>query len=227
MLSVFRRPAPYLVAPAVAVGLVWSPVSAQDQPDDLTEAGPAIEVESDDLPPVWSAGLAAAIAEPGPPAAPVGLVGVDVGGMVFLGWAPNTDEDLADYVIQRLDADGEPAMVTVSLLNGHLDLSAPNGINRYRVAARDQSGNLSTSSVEVRVTVGSTPVVEPEEAPADQPALLTDDAEDTGSAETDDPGSDDGGDTVSPDADELDPDRDAVDAAVEVGGSNAAAAGLG
>ncbi|MEM9566241.1 MAG: hypothetical protein AAGA93_26710, partial [Actinomycetota bacterium] len=153
MFSSIRRSAPSFVAPAVAlavlaalVGPVASPAAGQEPPDLPPVGGP-------DLDPIETPDVDA-------PAPPTGLLGLEVGGLVFLGWVPNDEADIGDYVVFRsASRNGRTQVVAITTANGLLDTSPRAGDNYYTVVARDTAGNLSAPSASVIVRSGEPPSV--------------------------------------------------------------------
>lgn len=91
-------------------------------------------------------------AETDPPAPPDGVIGVDLGGVVFLGWAPNVEDDLAGYVVEwSSGAEGPFTTLATVSLNGHIDGAPVAGANHYRISAQDTSGNRSEGATVVVV----------------------------------------------------------------------------
>ena len=78
------------------------------------------------------------------PAAPTGLMAMPGDQRVALSWTPNTEPDIAAYLVYR---DGV-AIATVDGLS-YVDTAVTNGVkHEYRIAARDTSGNWSPLSAE-------------------------------------------------------------------------------
>ncbi|MBM3285938.1 MAG: T9SS type A sorting domain-containing protein [Candidatus Eisenbacteria bacterium] len=90
-----------------------------------------------------------------PPAAPMGLAAADEGDRVRLAWFPSAEPDFADYALHRRQT-GSPDVWTVPglLSPSFLDTTASPEIEYfYSVTARDVSGNPSSPSAEVAVTL--------------------------------------------------------------------------
>jgi hypothetical protein len=96
-----------------------------------------------------------------PPAVPQGLVAVadSAAGAIDLSWSPDTDSDLAAYVIYRRDTkQNEPAqrIASVGLETSYRDTTAKAEHSyAYSLSAVDQSGNESQHSAEVEETLPS------------------------------------------------------------------------
>ncbi len=110
-----------------------------------------------------------------PPAAPTGLIGLDIGGLVVLGWDPGVDEDHDGYLVQRSPVAGGPYQTVATVpvgQNGHEIFDPPAGRWFYVVVARDLMGNPSEPSDEVEivtVAVEPDPDVDPEPEPDAEP----------------------------------------------------------
>jgi len=94
-----------------------------------------------------------------PPRRPIGLEAVfdkaEAAAFVDLSWTPNTEEDLAGYIVYRRDLDSGAAAVRISPANVLLDSPAFHDADvlaghryAYSVSAVDKSGNESKPSVE-------------------------------------------------------------------------------
>ena len=96
-----------------------------------------------------AAALAADAADTTPPATPTGLTATAGDGRVDLDWADSSETDLAGYLVERT-TDGKAWETSVS---AHPDTGLTNGTTyRYRVSARDRSGNTSAPTAEVSAT---------------------------------------------------------------------------
>lgn len=99
-----------------------------------------------------------------PPAAPTGLTAARNGGTVRLSWVANTEPDLAGYSLYRgSSASGTFARINDSLLVDERDddaaLPAGQDVAWYRLAALDRSGNTSSMSPAVSVSLAGADVV--------------------------------------------------------------------
>ena len=109
------------------------------------EAIDAIQLVGWDRPP---------ISDTTPPAAPVGLavnVPVNLGGVLELDWADNTDSDLAGYNVYRSETSGSSySQITADVINSaYTDTGLTDGTTYYYVVtAVDSSGNESGNSTE-------------------------------------------------------------------------------
>lgn len=85
-----------------------------------------------------------------PPAAPSGLVAAREGANVRVRWSPNTEPDVAGYIVYRAVAQsGGPSRITSTLVSGteYLDTQVPNAEQIwYEISAVDESGNESAHS---------------------------------------------------------------------------------
>jgi hypothetical protein len=88
-----------------------------------------------------------------PPAAPSGLSGDESDGTVMLSWLPNTESDLAGYVVERDSGGGFSDLATVGNVPEYVDTTPPAGDAHYRVVAIDTAGNRSAASEPVTVTI--------------------------------------------------------------------------
>lgn len=91
-----------------------------------------------------------------PPAAPTGLVGIEVDGMAQLSWTPNNEPDLSSYVVRRAPSASGPFSDIDTVAAGaaaYVDASAATGSNFYAVVAVDTTGNQSAESNPVEVTI--------------------------------------------------------------------------
>jgi fibronectin type 3 domain-containing protein len=120
----------------------------------ITLSGHALEIRS-----TPSATITALMRDTFPPAAPAGLAAVPGNGSIDLSWEPNTEPDLAGYIVYRqaVVADGTltgaPTRLTPSLIPApaYSDLTAqPGQAYSYSVVAVDSAGNQSTPSSEAR-----------------------------------------------------------------------------
>ncbi len=86
-----------------------------------------------------------------PPTAPTGLMALPGDQRAALSWTPNAEDDIADYLVYR---DGVQIAVVPGPGISWVDTGLTNGVeHEYRLAARDESGNVSPlSAVAVRVT---------------------------------------------------------------------------
>lgn len=92
-----------------------------------------------------------------PPAAPSGLVAAREGDDVRVRWSPNTEPDIAGYMVYRAETPSSgPSRITGTLVTGteYLDTSVP-AADRvwYEVSAVDESGNESAHSSTFAVTL--------------------------------------------------------------------------
>lgn len=92
-----------------------------------------------------------------PPAAPTGLVAAREGDDVRVRWTPNSEPDVAGYLVYRaLTPSSGPSRITPTLVTGteFLDTSVP-ATDRvwYEVSAVDESGNESPHSSTFAVTL--------------------------------------------------------------------------
>ena len=107
-----------------------------------------------------------------PPRPPAGLEGVPYGFSVDLSWQPNTEPDLAGYVVERAPGlapagspeTGDPAAAwrqispdAFAAPGFHDQLPRDPAQYRYRVSAVDTSGNRSVPSEEVTIAVHADP----------------------------------------------------------------------
>lgn len=120
----------------------------------LTLGGHALEIRS-----VLSPAITTAMRDTFPPATPAGLAAVPGTASIDLSWEPNTEPDLAGYIVYRqaVAADGTlagaPTRLTPSLISAPAfsDVTAqPGQTYSYRVAAVDSAGNQSPTSGEAR-----------------------------------------------------------------------------
>jgi fibronectin type 3 domain-containing protein len=89
-----------------------------------------------------------------PPAVPKALQAVASVGAVTLIWEPNTERDLAGYIVMRgaTDADLQPMMPSPITATTFKDDLAPGTHHVYAVRAVDKAGNMSASSNRVEET---------------------------------------------------------------------------
>jgi hypothetical protein len=93
------------------------------------------------------------------PSAPAGLALASPDGALALTWLPNAESDLAGYYVYRTPLGDEQG--TAVQLNGDAVatstyvLPAQSGEWLYQVRAADRSGNLSTASASITVTMGN------------------------------------------------------------------------
>jgi len=96
-----------------------------------------------------------------PPLAPAGLQATGSGvGAVALTWSPNGEEDLAGYLVYRLNPEGVPVLLTPEPIptNSFVDVGLePGATYTYVVRAVDRAGNVSPPSEGVRATAGPAP----------------------------------------------------------------------
>ncbi len=120
----------------------------------VTLSGHALEIRSAPSPTITSV-----MRDTFPPATPSGLAAVPGNGAIDLSWEPDTEPDLAGYIVYRqtIAADGTlsaaPTRLTPSLIPApaYSDLTAqPGQTYSYRVVAVDSAGNQSGASAEVR-----------------------------------------------------------------------------
>ena len=84
-----------------------------------------------------------------PPAAPKGLAGVSSEGTINLIWEPNTEADLAGYIVLRDVLPGDhlaPLTPAPIQANSYVDTVAPGATYVYVVKAVDKAGNISAAS---------------------------------------------------------------------------------
>lgn len=177
LLGLFHDEMADAAAVAAARDAGFDPQPAPDDPE-----GPSDPVEpsdpdgpgesSDPVESVEFIDIADVVAE-NAPAAPVGLIGFQVGGDIVLGWAPGPEADLADYRVGRAAEPGGPyeivATVPVGFI-GHQDGSPLAGDGHYVVVARDIDGNQSAPSAEVLVAFDpALAPLEPEPVPVPEP----------------------------------------------------------
>ena len=123
-----------------------------------TRDGGPIEVEG---PP--SAAIEVTTRDTFPPAVPRGLVAVAdaAGGAIDLSWQPDTEADLAAYMVYRRDLPASlPAqrIASVGVETSFRDTAVqPGHTYAYSVSAIDQSGNPSASSPDVEETLPKQP----------------------------------------------------------------------
>jgi hypothetical protein len=120
----------------------------------ITLNGHALEIRS-----TPSATITTVMRDTFPPATPNGLVAVPGNGSIDLSWEPNTETDLAGYIIYRqaVAADGTlsgpPSQLTPTPIAAPAfsDLTAqPGQAYSYSVVAIDSAGNQSPTSSEAR-----------------------------------------------------------------------------
>lgn len=121
---------------------------------EISLGGHALEIRS-----AASPAVTAVMRDTFPPAAPAGLAAVPGNGAIDLSWEPNTEPDLAGYIVYRqaITADGTltgaPTRLTPSLIAApaYSDLTAQPGQSySYSVVAVDSAGNQSPASSEAR-----------------------------------------------------------------------------
>jgi hypothetical protein len=121
---------------------------------EITLGGHALEIRSTASPTVTTV-----MRDTFPPAAPAGLAAVPGNGAIDLSWEPNTEPDLAGYIVYRqpVAADGTltevPMRLTPSLIAApaYSDITAqPGQAYSYRVVAVDSAGNQSPASSDAR-----------------------------------------------------------------------------
>ena len=121
---------------------------------EITLSGHALEIRSAPSPTIT-----AVMRDTFPPAPPAGLAAVPGNGSIDLSWEPNTEPDLAGYIVYRqaVTADGTltgaPTRLTPSLVAApaYSDLTAqPGQTYSYSVVAVDSAGNQSSASTEAR-----------------------------------------------------------------------------
>lgn len=95
-----------------------------------------------------------------PPLPPEALAAVAVAeqGAIDLSWSPNSEADLAGYVVYRAEGDGKPERISAAnapvIAPTYRDATAQAGHTyRYQVSAVDVSGNESALSKEVTETL--------------------------------------------------------------------------
>jgi len=92
-----------------------------------------------------------------PPAAPSGLVAAREGNDVRVRWSPNSEPDVAGYIVYRAETSGGgPSRITATLVSGteYLDQNVPDTDRVwYEVSAVDESGNESAHSSTFAVTL--------------------------------------------------------------------------
>jgi hypothetical protein len=121
-----------------------------------TLAGQTVEVQGPPSEPVE-----VATKDVFPPAVPQGLVAVadSAAGAIDLSWSPDSDADLAAYVVYRRDIkQNEPGqrVASVGLETSYRDTTAqPEHSYAYSLSAVDQNGNESQHSAEVEETLPS------------------------------------------------------------------------
>jgi hypothetical protein len=119
-------------------------------------SGQTIEVQG--LP---SESIVVATTDVFPPAVPQGLVAVAdaAAGAIDLSWSPDSDSDLAAYLVYRRDVHGDsPAqrIASVGVETSYRDAGAqPEHTYAYTLSAIDQSGNESKRSPEAEETLPS------------------------------------------------------------------------
>jgi fibronectin type 3 domain-containing protein len=91
-----------------------------------------------------------------PPAAPKGLTAVTSAGAISLLWEPNTEADLAGYLVLRGEAPGvtlQPITAAPVHETTYSDTTARAGVRYvYAVVAVDKSGNIGAQSTRVEET---------------------------------------------------------------------------
>jgi Fibronectin type 3 domain-containing protein len=116
--------------------------------------GHALEIRSNASPTIT-----AVMRDTFPPAAPAGLAAVPGNGAIDLSWEPNTEPDLAGYIVYRqpVDSDGRlsgaPSQLTPAPIAApaYSDLTAqPGQAYSYTVVAVDSAGNQSQPSSDAR-----------------------------------------------------------------------------
>jgi hypothetical protein len=98
------------------------------------------------------------IADTNPPAVPMGLSATADGDRVHVTWYASPEPDVVDYTVYRRAEEGsgiEPLTVSGLTTPAYEDADLlPDTDYFYSVAARDGSGNLSTTTAEVSVSLG-------------------------------------------------------------------------
>lgn len=103
--------------------------------------------------------ITVAIRDSFPPKAPSGLAAVPGAGTIDLSWEPNTESDLAGYIVYRQTAPSGTAVrltrtpVPAPAFSDHT--AQPGQIYSYRVTAIDAAGNESPASAEVQESLRS------------------------------------------------------------------------
>ncbi len=96
-----------------------------------------------------------------PPSAPSGLVASREGDNVRVRWSPNSEPDVAGYLVYRATTSGSgPSRITGTLVSGteYLDTGVPSADRAwYEVSAVDESGNESAHSSTFAVTLTAAP----------------------------------------------------------------------
>lgn len=89
-----------------------------------------------------------------PPTAPTGLIAIAAASSIELSWPRNAEPDLASYQVYRAVADGDFVPIGNTVTSSTFsDPSAPTDqAVRYRITARDHTGNESEPSETVEVT---------------------------------------------------------------------------
>ena len=90
-----------------------------------------------------------------PPAPPAGLTGQASNGTAILSWQANQEADLAGYVVQRDTGAGFTDLATLGKVQQYADTTPPTGDIGYRLVAFDTTGNRSTPSASVNVTIAA------------------------------------------------------------------------
>lgn len=120
----------------------------------MTLSGHVLEVRSTPSPTITTV-----MRDTFPPATPAGLAAVPGDGSIDLSWEPNTEPDLAGYIVYRQSVAsdgtlaGASAQLNPSLITtpAYSDLTAqPGQTYSYSVVAVDGAGNRSTASNEAR-----------------------------------------------------------------------------
>ncbi|MEO6816809.1 MAG: hypothetical protein ABI177_08900 [Edaphobacter sp.] len=128
---------------------------------EITLGGHDLEIRSTSSPTIT-----AVMRDTFPPAAPAGLAAVPGNGAIDLSWEPNTEPDLAGYIVHRqtVTADGTltgaPTRLNPSLIPApaYSDLTAqPGQAYSYSVVAVDSAGNQSPASSEAREILSKQP----------------------------------------------------------------------
>lgn len=122
--------------------------------DAVTLDGHKLEMRS-----IASPAITTVMRDTFPPATPTGLAAVPGNGSIDLSWEPNTEPDLAGYLVYRqpVAADGTLAGTPTRLTPAPVPAPAfsdrtavPGEIYSYRITAIDAAGNTSPASAEVR-----------------------------------------------------------------------------
>jgi hypothetical protein len=150
------------VEPAVDPGGTIDPIAKRGETYRYTAqrvrsidlGGRALEIRSASSPTIT-----AVMRDTFAPAAPAGLAAVPGSGSIDLSWEPNTEPDLAGYIVYRQEVAGdgtlmgEPTRLTPSFIPApaYSDITAqPGQTYSYSVVAVDSTGNRSAASSEAR-----------------------------------------------------------------------------